>query len=70
MGHDALPILCPIVIDDDTVPNEPTINKFLKQIANKIGANVMTICGGLAVNDKIKIAVVKSSIIRTYLCVS
>ena len=44
---------------------------FLKQLANKIGANVMTICEGPAVNDKInKIALVKSSINRTYLCVS
>ena len=35
---------------------------FLKQLANKIGANVMTICEGPAVNDKInKISVVKSS---------
>ena len=43
---------------------------LLKQLANKIGANVMTLCEGPAVNDKIKkIAVVKSSMNRTYLCV-
>ena len=44
---------------------------FLKQPANKIGANVMTICEGPAVKDKInKIEVVKLSMNHTYLCVS
>ena len=43
---------------------------FLKQVVNKIGANVMTICEGPSVNDKInKIAVVKSSTNHTYLFV-
>ena len=56
--------------DDDTVPNELTINRFLIQLANKIGANVITLCEGPAVNNKInKIAVVESSMNRTYLCV-
>ena len=43
---------------------------YLKQPANKIGANVMTLCEGLVVNNKInKIEVVKYSMNRTYLCV-
>ena len=52
------------------MPNEPTINRFLEKPANKIGANVMTLCKGLAVNDKvnkIEVEVEKSSINRTYL---
>ena len=43
---------------------------FLKRLANKIGANVMKICEGPAVNYKInKIAVIKSSMNRTQLFV-
>ena len=43
---------------------------FLKQLANKIVANFMTLCEGTAVNEKInKIEVVKSSMNGTYLCV-
>ena len=45
--------------DDDTLPNELTINRFLETLANKIGANVMTLCEGPTVNNNInKIAVV------------
>ena len=44
---------------------------FLKQPANKIGANVMTLCEGPAVKDKInkiEVEVEESSMKRTYLC--
>ena len=44
---------------------------FLKQLANKISANVMTLCEGLAVNDKInkiEVEVEESSMNCTYLC--
>ena len=43
---------------------------FLKRLTNKICANVMTICEGPPVNNKInKIAVIKSSMNRTQLFV-
>ena len=50
--------------------NQQSISS-LKQLANKISEKVMTICEGPLVNYKInKISVVKSSMHRTYLCVS
>ena len=50
--------------------NQQSIS-FLKQPANKIGANVMTLCEGPAVNDKInkiEVEVEESSTNCTLLC--
>ena len=50
--------------------NEQLIG-FLKQPANKIGANVMTLCEGQAVNDRInkrEVEVEEYSMNCTYLC--
>ena len=38
---------------DDTVPKEPTINMFLQKSAKKNGANVLTLCYGQTVNDRV-----------------
>ena len=35
------------------MPNEPTINKFPKKNVNKNGANVLTVCYGRLVNNRV-----------------